>query len=85
MNNENWKEEVKTIIEKGCTDSDIEDYLEVHPGCNKKEVWDYVYEQDAPKGCRGCEYIQMSGLYPCNACVRQKSLKDYYKRKEGHI
>lgn len=76
-----WKEEIKTIIKKGCTDSDIEDYLSEHSELNGKEVWNYVYELDAPDGCKGCEFIQMNGMYPCNVCTRRNRLKDFYKRR----
>lgn len=37
-NETDWKTEVKTIVENGCTDSDIENYIEQHPDLNGKEV-----------------------------------------------
>ena len=80
-NQTDWKEEIKSIVEKGCSDSGIEDYIEEHPDLNGKEVWDYVYELGAPDRCKGCEFIQMVGMYPCNNCIRRSCLKDYYKRR----
>lgn len=80
-NETDWKTEIKTIVENGCTDSDIEDYIEQHSELDGKEVWDYVYELDAPDTCKGCEFIQMSGMYPCNVCIRRNQLKDYYKSR----
>lgn len=84
MNKEiNWKEELKLISEKGCTDSDIMDYIEEHPNINEREIWDYIYELSAPEHCKGCEFIQMNNMYPCNVCIRRNELKDYYKRRQG--
>lgn len=49
----NWKKELTKIIKSGCTDSDIEDYLEEHSELNKKEAWNYIYEYNAPEQCKG--------------------------------
>ena len=35
----NWKDELKEIIENGCTDSYIEDFVDEHPKVNAKEKW----------------------------------------------
>ena len=80
-NQTDWKEAVKIVVENGCTDSDIEDFVDTHPDVNGKEIWDYVYELDAPDRCKGCEFIQMAGMYPCNVCTRRNQLKDYYKSR----
>lgn len=77
----NWKKELDLIIKKGCTDSDIEDFIMEHSNINAKEIWDYVFEFDAPEGCKGCEYIQYSGMFPCNQCSRRVEIKDYYKKR----
>ena len=78
---ETWKEEIKNIIDNGCTDSDIEDYVFEHPEINGTDIWNYVCEYIAPKECRGCKYIQYSGMYPCNACTRQVKLQDFYAER----
>ena len=76
-----WKEELKRIIEKGCTDSDIEDFKDEHPEIKAKDIWDYVYEYDAPNECKGCRFIQMSGMMPCIRCSRRVVVKDYYENR----
>lgn len=76
-----WQEEIKNIVNKGCTDSDIENYIEKHSNINGKDIWDYLYELNAPKECKGCAHIQMSGMFPCNVCTRRIKLKDYYETK----
>ena len=76
-----WKEELKKIIENGCTDSDIEDFIDDNPHVNPKEIWDYVFEHDAPKECKGCKFIQMAGMMPCIKCSRKVNLKDYYENR----
>ena len=74
-----WKEELDKLLEKGCSDSDIEDFEIEHPNVDGKEIWDYVFEYDAPELCKGCKYIQYSGMYPCNQCSRRVTIKDYYQ------
>lgn len=82
MDNLTWKDEIKQFMQNElCTDSDIEDFVRNHPDVNGKEIWDYVSELNAPKKCKGCEHIQMSSMYPCNICVRQNQLMDYYEAK----
>ena len=76
-----WQEELKRMLEKGCSDSDIEDFVTEHPNVDGKVIWDYVFEIDAPEGCKGCEYIQYSGMFPCNKCSRRVEVKDYYKKR----
>lgn len=75
----NWKEELRLLINNGCTDSAIEDFVDEHPDANGREIWDYVSELHAPDVCRGCKYIQMSGMFPCNKCSRRVVLKDYFE------
>ncbi len=74
-----WKEELKKIIENGCTDSNIEDFVAEHPKINKKDIWNYVCEYHVPDAYKGCRFIQMSGMMPCINCKRQTILKDYYE------
>lgn len=73
-----WKEELGKLLEKGCSDSDIEDFVDEHPDVDGKDIWDYVFEYNAPEGCRGCKYIQYSGMFPCNRCLRRVNVKDFY-------
>ena len=80
-----WKEEISKIVMSGCTDSDIEDYLEDHPDISGKEVWDFVCVLRAPAECKGCKHIQMAGMYPCNACHRGEKTKDFYEPNEGAL
>ena len=77
----NWQEELKKLIENGCSDSDIEDFETEHPEINGKEIWDYVFEYNAPNACKGCKYIQYTGLMPCNRCSRRIEVKDYYEKR----
>lgn len=76
-----WKEELDKMLENGCTDSDIEDFEDAHPNVNGRDIWDYVFEYNAPKACKGCKHIQMSGLMPCMRCSRCITLKDYYESR----
>lgn len=78
----NWKKDIEMMYKAGCTDSDIEEYIDLHfTELNGKEVWDYVYELDAPQECKGCKHIQMTGMPPCNNCSRRVKLKDYYEER----
>lgn len=77
----NWKDELTKIMESGCTDSDIEDFIDNHPEI-EENVWDFVYEYTALDACKGCFYIQYSGMHPCENCSRRVTLKDYYKPRE---
>ncbi len=72
---------LKQMIENGCSDSDIEDFTNEHPEIREKDIWDYVYEYNAPDGCKGCKFIQMSGMMPCIGCKRKVVLKDYYEAR----
>lgn len=72
---------LKKLLENGCTDSDIEGFIEENPNINGKEVWDLVYESNAPDCCKGCKHIQMTGLMPCKRCSRRIVTKDYYERR----
>ena len=73
----NWKDKLDELLKSGCTDSDIENFLDDNPNIDEGEVWDYVYEYDAPEVCKGCKYIQFRGMYPCNICSRVHT-KDFY-------
>ena len=76
-----WRDELKKIIENGCSDSDIEDFVEEHSDINGRDIWDYVYEYSAPDECKGCKYIQLSGMMPCIICSRRFYTKDYYESR----
>ena len=76
-----WKEELKKILENGCTDSDIEDFIFENKNINVKDIWNYVYEYNAPDVCKGCKYIQHTGMMPCNMCSRVIKVKDYYEQR----
>lgn len=76
-----WKDELNKILENGCTDSDIEDFVYEHPEVDGKNIWDYVYEYNAPDVCKGCKYIQFSGWYPCIMCSRKIKTEDYYESR----
>lgn len=80
--NMNWKDELTKILDLGCTDSDVEDFINKHPEVNEN-IWDFVYEHDAPDCCKGCGYIRYSGMHPCNSCSRRVQTKDYYKPREN--
>lgn len=77
-----WKEELDDLLKKGCTDSDIEDFADEHPEVNGREIWDYVYEHEAPDVCKGCKHIQMSGMMPCQLCSRVVVTKDFYEPRK---
>lgn len=79
-----WKNDIKTLCEKGCTDSDIEDYLESHSvkDCKTRDVWDYVSELNAPTVCKCCKHIQMHGMHPCINCSRVPR-QDYYEARQN--
>lgn len=76
-----WKIELESLLVKHHTDSDIEDFVAVHPEVNSKDIWDYVYEREAPDSCKGCGNIQRSGTFPCNRCSRKIKVEDYYESR----
>lgn len=76
---EKWKEELTTLLENGCTDSDIEDFVQKHKGTDGREIWDFVGEYYAPEQCKGCKHIQMLEMYPCNVCSRNRISEDHYE------
>ena len=76
-----WKEELEILLDDICTDSDVMDFIDEHPKVNPRDIWNYVYEHDAPDCCKGCKYIQYSGMYPCQNCSRRNTLQDYYKSR----
>lgn len=64
-----WKKEIDALLSSGTiTDSDIEEYISKHPEIKGRDVWYYISELTAPEKCKGCLYIQKSGMYPCNVC-----------------
>ena len=83
-----WKEELKKILENGCSDSNIEDFINFinehsDVDVDAREIWNYVYEYDAPEECKGCKFIQQSGMMPCTNCSRRNKVKDYYEPREN--
>ena len=76
-----WKEELNQLLEKGCTDSDIEDFVTTHKRVSGRVIWDYVFESIAPAQCRGCKYIQYLGMHPCTSCSSRVKLKDFYEKR----
>lgn len=80
--NTNWQEELYLLLERGCSDSDIEDFVTENPSVNAKKVWDFAYEYDAPERCKGCKHIQMASFEPCNRCSRRVLVEDYYESRK---
>lgn len=76
-----WEEELIQIINDGCTDSDIEDFVEEHPDIKASEVFDFVAELSAPEQCKGCKRISMIGMGICLSCTRQPGLEDWYESR----
>lgn len=72
------KNQLTEIVKNGCTDSDIEDFIDGHPDISGRAIWNFLYEMDAPDACKGCANIQMAGTHPCTKCSRRVVLKDYY-------
>lgn len=78
---ENQKAKLKALLEKGCTDSDIEDFC-AENNVSLKEAYRYTGELSAPKECKGCKYIYFfRGAYPCIGCSRAPH-KDMYETEE---
>lgn len=73
-----WKEEVKKIVMGGCTDSDINEYIEGHPELNGKDVWDFVCDLRDSENCKGCIFVKIYGFGPCPNCSRRATLLDYF-------
>lgn len=74
-----WKKELLNILNNGCSDSDIEDFIIEHPTISGKDVWDFVYDTDAPEQCKGCVHIQNRGFMPCIRCSKIIQTRDYYE------
>lgn len=79
---EKWEAELTELLKHGCSDSDIEDFANGHPGVDGRSIWNYVYEYNAPAKCKGCDNIQLKGTFPCTKCSRVNELKDYYKERQ---
>ena len=43
-----WQKEVRSLLNKGCSDSDLVDFVESHKSVHGKDIWDFVYEESAP-------------------------------------
>ena len=76
-----WQEKLEILIKKGCTDSDIEDFISAHTNIKGKDIWEYIYEYDSPVECKGCKHIQKSGTLPCIMCSRKVKTKDFYESR----
>lgn len=82
--NKNWEKQLCSLLKllkSGCSDSDIEDFINENPNINAKAIWDFVYEYNAPERCKGCKHIQMTGFEPCNRCSRRVLVEDYYEAR----
>lgn len=80
---EKWKTELTELLKHCCSDSDIEDFENEHPAVDGKDIWNYVYEYDAPVKCKGCDHVQQKDTFPCIKCSRINELKDYYKERKS--
>lgn len=78
-----WEAELIMIHDKGCTDSDIEDFVNSHPDVPAQDIWEFWDAIDAPLLCKGCKHVAFvnTGMYPCNRCTRSQVLIDFYERK----
>lgn len=78
----NWKEELTKILEDGCTDSDIEDFVYNHPDTSDAKIWNFVNDYNAPPKCKGCKYnSNLPWYHPCVDCLRVGRV-DYYKERD---
>lgn len=78
-NDQDWKKELKEIIDKGCADSRIEDFANSHPEIKGTDIWkfhDYVL---APDACKGCVHMRECG--PLTECSRRHHMKDMFEER----
>lgn len=69
-------EKLRDLCEKGCTDSDIEDFCDEYK-VSRKDAFNKIAEWTVPSCCKGCIYMNMfPDMPPCASCSRGK--KDYY-------
>lgn len=73
----NWKKELKIIIENGCTDSTIYDFIDSHPSVSAKDIWMYDYYLNAPKACKGCRHFR--DCSPITYCSRVVKMEDRFE------
>ena len=77
------KSKLFALCEKGCTDSDIEDFCDENK-VSRKEAFKLVAEWSAPEVCKGCAYVVFyPDMHPCCNCSRAK--EDFYKAAEYMI
>ena len=70
------KDKLKNLLERGCTDSDIEDFCEQN-GVNTKTAFTYIAVLNAPDCCKTCQHVTLApSFYPCTFCSRPR--KDMY-------
>ena len=75
---DNMKKEIKNLLNKGCTDSDIEEFCEENKA-PLKQTFRYIAELTAPKQCKGCKHIELvPSMPPCTSCCRIHQ-KDYFE------
>lgn len=71
------KEKLISLIEKGCTDSDVEDFCDEN-NVSRREAFHFIAELTVPECCKGCKYIDLyPSMPPCPSCSRAK--KDFYE------
>ncbi len=78
-----WKDALRKWIAEGMirSDSDIEDFAEEHGvdvGVVDREVHRILSENTPCFGCRHVSFM-FSGLYPCNACLRNERISDRFE------
>lgn len=74
---EEQEQELREMAEKGCTDSEVEDFCEKHL-ISKRTVFHQLAVWYAPKQCNGCEHVDMYAcMPPCSSCARSHT-QDHY-------
>ncbi len=76
---EEQKKALFKLLEKGCTDSDLEDFAYEY-GISFKCLFTQVAAWNAPDECKTCKYVQMRNTHPCINCRRGK--QDLYEAAE---
>lgn len=73
-------EELKTLYDNGCTDSDIEDFCEDN-NIEPCEAFLQVDIWDAPECCKECRNVCFyPNGSPCSYCARPPR-KDYFEKR----
>lgn len=75
------KESLRGLLQKGCTDSDIEDYCHEY-NLSPKSAFHFISVEEAPACCKKCKSVDFyASMYPCTSCVRAHQ-KDYWTPAE---